>query len=61
MNEMQAAYGLLQLKYIKDNIEKRKQVAAIYNEGLQNIKGIRILNTAPKSRSQLSLLPCFCG
>ena len=43
MNEMQAAFGLLQLKYLKGNIKKRKEVSAIYDKGLQNIKGIRTL------------------
>ena len=43
MNEMQAAFGLLQLKYLKGNIEKRKEVSAVYDKELQNIKGIRTL------------------
>ena len=43
MNEMQAAFGLLQLKYLKGNIKKRKEVSAIYDKELQNIKGIRTL------------------
>jgi dTDP-4-amino-4,6-dideoxygalactose transaminase len=44
MNEIQAAFGLLQLKYIDDAIAKRKKIAEIYREQLQHIKGIYILN-----------------
>ncbi|PIY97316.1 MAG: aminotransferase [Candidatus Kerfeldbacteria bacterium CG_4_10_14_0_8_um_filter_42_10] len=44
MNEVQAAYGLLQLKYIDEYITKRKAVAEIYREKLYGIKGIHYLN-----------------
>lgn len=40
MNEFQAALGLLQLKYIDKVIEKRKQIACHYREGLKNIHGL---------------------
>jgi dTDP-4-amino-4,6-dideoxygalactose transaminase len=44
MNEIEAAFGLLQLKYIDKNIEKRKNIVTAYKKGLQNIKGVRMLN-----------------
>jgi len=47
MNEFQAALGLLQLKYIDQAIEKRKQVAYRYREGLRNIAGISYLEDMP--------------
>lgn len=43
MNELQAAYGLLQLKYIKSNIAKRKNIAEFYRENLKGIDGLRFL------------------
>ncbi|KAF0200316.1 MAG: DegT/DnrJ/EryC1/StrS [Bacteroidetes bacterium] len=43
MNELQAAYGLLQLKYVDGNIGKRKAIADIYRVHLQDVPGIRCL------------------
>lgn len=43
MNELQAAYGLLQLKYIGKYISKRKDIASLYREELSHVKGIRLL------------------
>ncbi len=43
MNELQAAYGLLQLKYVDEYISKRKDIANLYREGLSDIKGIKVL------------------
>lgn len=40
MNEIQAAMGLLQLKYIDEVIEKRKHIDAQYRKELKNIKGL---------------------
>ena len=47
MNEMQAALGLLQLKYHAENIEKRASIAKLYEEGLAGEPGIRILPAFP--------------
>ncbi|MCU7847159.1 MAG: DegT/DnrJ/EryC1/StrS family aminotransferase [Candidatus Thiodiazotropha sp. (ex Lucinoma kastoroae)] len=44
MNEVQSAFGLLQLKYVDAAIEKRVQLAQIYREGLADIPGIRMLD-----------------
>jgi dTDP-4-amino-4,6-dideoxygalactose transaminase len=44
MNELQSAYGLVQLKYISENINKRKALAEAYRELLKGIDGIRFLN-----------------
>jgi len=43
MNEIQAALGLLQLKYHKQNIEKRKIIADTYHKELSEIDGISLL------------------
>ena len=43
MNEIQAAYGLLQLRSIESNINKRKKVAEEYRSRLRGVKGLRVL------------------
>jgi dTDP-4-amino-4,6-dideoxygalactose transaminase len=47
MNELQAAIGLLQLKYIDKAIEMRKQIAEQYKQNLQGIKGIKYMEDLP--------------
>lgn len=42
MNEIQAAFGLLQLKYIKQILDSRSRVAGLYNSRLQTIEGINL-------------------
>lgn len=41
MNEIQSAFGLCQLKYVDENIAKRKEVTLKYRKLLKNIKGLR--------------------
>ena len=43
MNEMQAALGVLQLDHHHENIKKRKDIAAIYNESLCKLPGISFM------------------
>jgi len=57
MNEVQAAMGLLQLKYIDQNIEKRKQVADLYRKELANIEGIRFLSDLPEVKHNYAYFP----
>jgi len=40
LNEVQAAYGLLQLRYVDGFISKRKQITELYQSLLNNVKGI---------------------
>lgn len=47
MNEMQAVLGLLQLKYYKSNISKRRKIAQEYKKNLKEISGIRLLPDYP--------------
>ena len=44
MNEFQAALGLLQLKYIDEAVEKRKNIAGRYRAGLKGIGGLTYLD-----------------
>ncbi len=41
MNELQAAFGLLQLKYVDKHIAKRKIIADTYRQELACVPGIR--------------------
>lgn len=59
MNELQAAFGLLQIKYMDDAISKRKEITVAYREGLKNIKGIRLLEDMPDVRHNYGYFPIF--
>ena len=43
LNEVQAAYGLLQLKYIDELISRRKAITQLYRELLADVPGVRFL------------------
>lgn len=43
LNEFQAAMGLCNLRYVDDEIAKRCMVAQRYREGLNGVRGIRVL------------------
>ncbi len=44
LNEVQAAYGLLQLKYVDSFIQMRKEITYLYRKLLKDIPGISCLN-----------------
>lgn len=69
MDEMRAAYGLLNLRQVDAAIEARKRVAKQYVDALQNVRGIKIFqpmvdalasNLSPlASRLNYSYFPIF--
>lgn len=59
LNEVQAAYGLLSLKYIDDAIEKRKQIANLYREKLAQVNGISFLQEQEDVESNYAYFPIF--
>lgn len=59
MDEMRAAFGLLQLKYVDDAIAKRKAIAQQYREQLKDVKGITFLEDFPEVRHNYSYFPIF--
>ncbi|MCB0460434.1 MAG: DegT/DnrJ/EryC1/StrS family aminotransferase [Flavobacteriaceae bacterium] len=59
MNEIQAAYGLLQLKSFEGLTEKRKKMANHYKKLLKDIKGIRVLNDMENVEHNYSYFPIF--
>ena len=57
MNEVQAAYGLLQLKYVDGCIEKRKKIATTYREKLKGINGITFMEDIAGVNHSYSYFP----
>jgi len=57
MNEVQAAFGLLQLRYIDSNIKKRQDITNRYRENLQNVAGISLLKDLPGVRHTYNYFP----
>ena len=59
MDEVRAAYGLLNLKQVDSAIEKRTSVAKTYREALRNVKGIRMLEDIAGVRHNYAYFPIF--
>lgn len=59
MDEIRAAYGLLNLRQVDDAIENRHQVAIKYREALRNIDGVSYFNDLPKVKHNYSYFPIF--
>lgn len=59
VDEVRAAYGLLNLKQVDDAIEKRHQVAVKYREALRNVPGVRFFDDMPGVRHNYSYFPIF--
>ena len=59
MDEVRAAYGLLQLKYVDDAIIQRQKVAQTYRKELKDIPGISFMMDMPGIRHNYSYFPIF--
>jgi hypothetical protein len=57
LNEVQAAYGLLQLKYIDKLILRRRDIALLYRELLADVPGVRFLPIWKGSRTDTHIFP----
>jgi dTDP-4-amino-4,6-dideoxygalactose transaminase len=57
MNELQAAYGLLQLDYVDEYIEGRRKVVERYREGLKDIEGITYLEEVEGVKHNYAYFP----
>lgn len=57
MNEIQAAYGLVQLKRIDEYMEKRKSITKLYREGLKDIDGISFFEDIEGVRHTYTYFP----
>tara|TARA_Y100000031_G_scaffold148988_1_gene186074 strand:+ start:443 stop:1543 length:1101 start_codon:yes stop_codon:yes gene_type:complete len=59
MNEAEAAMGLLQLKYLVQNIIKRKKIFQIYKENLKGINSVRTLDIPESIEYNYAYFPIF--
>ena len=59
MDEVRAAYGLLNLKQVDAAIEARQKVARKYREALRNVPGVRFFEDMPGVRHNYSYFPIF--
>ncbi|MDA3779380.1 MAG: DegT/DnrJ/EryC1/StrS family aminotransferase [Bacteroidales bacterium] len=57
MNEIQSAFGLLQLKHVEENILKRKRVAEYYDKALRDIDGLTLPPRLPSTTQNYSYYP----
>ena len=59
MDEIRAAYGLLNLKHVDNAIEHRKKVTEAYREALFSVEGISCLKDIEGVRHNYSYFPIF--
>lgn len=59
MDEVRAAYGLLNLKQVDACIDARRQVAIRYRESLRDVQGITFFDDMPGVRHNYSYFPIF--
>lgn len=59
MDELRAAYGLLNLKQVDAAIEARRRVAVSYREALADVEGITFFEDIPGVRHNYSYFPIF--
>ncbi|UMZ10248.1 DegT/DnrJ/EryC1/StrS family aminotransferase [Pseudomonas sp. MPFS] len=57
MAEINAAFGLLQLKHVDEAMQARQKIDSTYRELLKNIKGIRLLEGTGQTVSNYSYFP----
>ena len=59
MDEVRAAYGLLELKIVEKEIEKRKKIVEYYRKYLKNVKGIKYLEEIEGVKHANQYFPIF--
>ena len=59
MDEVRAAFGLLNLKQVDAAIEARHQVAIRYREALRDVEGITFFEDMPEVKHNYSYFPIF--
>lgn len=59
MDELRAAYGLLELKYVDRAIENRQHIVTAYRQYLSNTDGISFFDDMPNVRHNYSYFPIF--
>ena len=61
MSEINAAFGLLQLKHVDQALARRKEIDSTYREQLRGLKGIRCLGDAGEAVANYSYFPILVG
>lgn len=59
MDEVRAAYGLLNLNIVDSTIETRKKIAFKYRAALKNVPGIRFMEDMPGVKHNYGYFPIF--
>lgn len=59
VDEVRAAYGIINLRQVDAAIEARHQVAIKYREGLRSVEGISFMDDMPGVRHNYSYFPIF--
>ena len=59
VDEMRAAYGLLNLRQVDAAIAARQQVAIKYREALRDVVGVTFFDDMPGVKHNYSYFPCF--
>ena len=57
MSEVNAAFGLLQLKHVGQAIERRREVAQRYRQALAGVRGLRMLEPTEHARPNFAYFP----
>lgn len=61
MSEINAAFGLLQLKHVDAAIIRRGEIDAMYRQGLSKVKGITCLQEPVETERSFSYFPILVG
>lgn len=61
LNEVSAAFGILQLRHITGAIARRKEIALAYQAGLTGVTGIRCLMDSTSADPNYSYFPILVG
>lgn len=61
MSELNAAFGLLQLKHVDRALARRKEIDASYRSYFRGVKGIRCLDAASESVANYAYFPILVG
>jgi dTDP-4-amino-4,6-dideoxygalactose transaminase len=59
MNEVQAAFGLMQLQHVDHLIARRAEIAALYHQRLAGTPGIRLMDTLAQTQPNHGYYPIF--
>ena len=61
MNELQAAFGIIQLKYINELIFRRELIASCYKNKLDQVEGVSVLQSKKGLINNYSYFPILIG